>query len=137
MAKTFETPCQMLTIDPPWMVHMLIRGQFTVEQAVTGQRWITDQVKDLPFALLIVDFHVPTDLDMATRKALAEGESPNLRGNVFVKASFEMRTLARVVAGGINLLKGIDCPRVFCDTLDEAKAWCQKRHDQLLKASHG
>lgn len=132
MTKTFETPCHAITIDPPWLIHMFIRGQYTVDQAVAGQRFVAESVKHLPFSVLIVEFGAPTELDMDTRKALADEETRNLRGTAFVNASFELKALSKVVTTGINLTTGIDCPRVFFDTLDEAKVWCQKRHDELV-----
>ena len=149
-----ENACgeQWTGLELPDIVHMRLQGKVTLEECRMLNEAHLGYGKEVPYFFYLIDLTELEDLPPAVRKEASEtvkllplrSRRPPSHGNelrtrclprgtVVKNAPLKAKVLARLLLTAANLFRrGPEAnPLTFCDTEDEARAWYEKRRQQM------
>jgi hypothetical protein len=135
-----ENPCgeQWTGLELPDIVHMRLQGKVTIEECRMLNEAHLGYGKEVPYFFYLIDLTELDDLPPAVRKEASETvKLLPLRGTVVKNAPLKAKVLARLLLTAANLFRrGPEAnPLTFCDTEEEARAWYEKRRQQISEAA--
>jgi hypothetical protein len=122
-----------LVFEPPSLIHMVLRGPVTPDVVRGMASFVRECLGDGSAMLLMITAPALGSVSAETRKTAVEvSKGIPYRGIAFWGVSFEARVVAKLVLGAMRLLSmNKETPVCFLDTEVEARAWIERRLDQL------
>ena len=136
--KRHECGHQWTALDLPDVVRLTLQGKVTLEECKRINEAHLEYAKDVPYFFYLIDLTALEDLPPAVRKEASETvKSLPLRGTAIKNAPLRAKVLARLLLTAANLFRrGPEAnPLTFVDTEDEARAWYDKRRQQVAEAA--
>jgi len=135
-----NNPCgqQWTGVELPDIVHMELRGKCTLEECQMLNQAHLSYAKEFDHFFYIINLSELDDLPANVRKEASETvKLLPLRGTVVLNAPLRARVLAKLLLTAANLFRrGPEAnPVIFADTVDEARAWINKRRQQIAEAA--
>jgi hypothetical protein len=122
-----------ISFEAPVLLRIVVRGDVSSEDLRRLIAFTTAETRGCRAVLVMADLRAMGSLSAETRKVAAErvDEIP-YRGMAFHGASFQARIFAKLALSVMWLAgPGRNCPAVFVDTEEEARAWIARRMGEL------
>lgn len=135
--RSHECGKQFTALELPDIVHMQLRGKCTLEECEALNQHNGEYGQEVDYFFYIIDLAELEDLPPAVRRSASEAvKGFPVRGTVILNAPLKARVLAKLLLTAANLFRrGAEVnPVVFADTEEEARAWIEKRRQQLAAA---
>ena len=135
--KTHQCGRQVTSLELPDIVHLRIQGRCTLEECQMINEAHLEYAKDVDHFFFLINLAELEDLPAAVRKeASATVKLLPLRGTVICNAPLRARVLAKLLLTAANLFRrGAESnPVVFGETEEDARAWIEKRRQQIAAA---
>lgn len=123
-----------LLFEPPRLIHFVVRGEVTAQQAAEMGVFVRAATADVPFVLALADMSGFGGVSSEARKAAARelGQTP-YAAMALVGARFEARILTKLVFGALRLfVPGRAVQAAFFDAEAEARAWLEEYERRLI-----
>ena len=136
--KSRDCGQQFTAIELPDIVHLRLRGKVTLEECRMINKANFEFAEDLGQFFYLVDLAELEDLPPAVRREASETvKNLPARGTVAINAPLRARVLVKLLLTAANLFRrGPESnPVVFADTEEEARAWFEKRRQQIASAA--
>ncbi len=136
--KSHECGQQFTAIELPDIVHLKLRGKVTLEECRMINRANFEYAEEIGPFFHLVDLAELEDLPPAVRREASETvKNLPARGTVAINAPLRARVLVKLLLTAANLFRrGPESnPVVFADTEEEARAWFEKRRQQIAAAA--
>lgn len=129
---------QFTGLELPDIVHLKLRGKCTLEECRMINQANFEYAEHLNYFFYLVDLGELEDLPPAVRREASEAvKNLPARGTVAINAPLRARVLAKLLLTAANLFRrGPESnPVVFADSEEEARAWVEKRRQQIAAAA--
>lgn len=136
--KIHQCGRQLTSLEMPDIVHLRIQGRCTLEECQLINSAHLEYAQDVDQFFFLINLAELEDLPAAVRKeASATVKLLPLRGTVVCNAPLRARVLAKLLLTAANLFRrGPESnPVVFADTEEEARAWIDRRRQQIAVAA--
>jgi hypothetical protein len=138
MFKQHQCGRQVTALELPDIVHLRIQGRCTLEECQLINKAHLEYAQDVSYFFFLINLAELEDLPAAVRKEASETvKLLPLRGTVVCDAPLRARVLAKLLLTAANLFRrGPESnPVAFADTDEEARAWFEKRRQQIGAAA--
>lgn len=129
---------QFTGLELPDIVHLKLRGKCTLEECRMINKANFEYAEAIGNFFYLVDLGELEDLPPAVRREASEAvKNLPARGTVAINAPLRARVLVKLLLTAANLFRrGPDSnPVVFADSEEEARAWFEKRREQIASAA--
>lgn len=129
---------QFTAIELPDIVYLKLRGKCTIEECRMINQANFEFAEELGSFFYLVDLGELEDLPPAVRREASEAvKNLPARGTVAINAPLRARVLVKLLLTAANLFRrGPESnPVVFADSEEEARAWFEKRRQQIAAAA--
>lgn len=136
--KSHECGRQFTALELPDLVFMKLQGKVSLEECRMINKAHFEYAEHLSYFFFLVDLEELEDLPPAVRREASEAvKNLPARGTVLIHAPLRARVLAKLLLTAANLFRrGPESnPVVFADTEEEARAWFDKRRQQIAAAA--
>lgn len=136
--KSHDCGRQFTALELPDIVFLKLRGKCSLEECRMINKANFEYAEHLDYFFYLVDLGELEDLPPAVRREASEAvKNLPARGTVLINAPLRARVLAKLLLTAANLFRrGPESnPVVFADTEDEARAWFEKRRQQIAAAA--
>lgn len=135
--KSHDCGKQFTALELPDIVHLKLRGKCSLEECRMINRANFEYAEEVGNFFYLVDLGELEDLPAAVRREASEAvKSLPARGTVAINAPLRARVLAKLLLTAANLFRrGPESnPVIFAETEEEARAWFEKRRQQIASA---
>lgn len=136
--RSNECGRQFTALELPDIVYLKLQGKVSLEECRMINKANFEFAEHLDYFFYLVDLAELEDLPPAVRREASETvKNLPARGTVLIHAPLRARVLAKLLLTAANLFRrGPESnPVVFADTEEEARAWFEKRRQQILAAA--
>lgn len=136
--RSNECGQQFTALELPDIVYLKLRGKCSLEECRMINQANFEYAEHLSYFFYLVDLEELDDLPPAVRREASEAvKNLPARGTVLIHAPLRARVLAKLLLTAANLFRrGPESnPVVFADTEEEARAWFDKRRQQIAAAA--
>jgi hypothetical protein len=114
--------------EPPDIFYMKLAGDLSEEEGREINRMHWDIGKNVDGLFFLVDIAELESVTPTTRKEAVEIQKKMaIAGAVVLKAPLKARIFAKLILTATNMFRTEKMPVMFVDTMDEARAWIEKR----------
>lgn len=136
--KSHDCGRQFTALELPDIVHLRIKGRCTLAECRMINEAHLEYARDVDRFFFLIDLSELEDLPPDVRReASATVKLLPVRGTVVCNAPMKARVLAKLLLTAANLFRrGPESnPVAFADTEEEARAWIEKRRQQIAAAA--
>jgi hypothetical protein len=138
MFKTHQCGRQVTCLELPDIVHLRLQGRCTLEECQMINRAHLEYAQDVDHFFFLINLAELEDLPPEVRReASATVKLLPVRGTIVCHAPMKARVLAKLLLTAANLFRrGPEInPVAFAETEEEARAWIERRRQQIAAAA--